>query len=139
MSKQLHLEVVTPEQSFFSGPVDMVVVRTTEGDIGVLYNYEPTVAPLSIGALKVKIGEQYKVAACAGGFVNIEPDKVTVVTDCAEWADDIDRARAEAAKERADERLQANGDDVNLKRAHISLLRAINRIRIVDDYATKRQ
>ncbi len=137
MSKKLHLEVVTPEDKFFEGDVDMVILRTTDGDTGVLYNYEPTVAPLSIGALKIKNGEDYRVAACAGGFVNIEPDSVTVVTDCAEWADEIDRERAEAAKERADQRIESEDKAINMKRAHISLLRAINRIRIVDDYATK--
>ncbi len=137
MSKQLQLEVVTPEASFFEGAVDMVVLRTTEGDIGILYNYEPTVAPLSIGALKIKIGEQYKVAACAGGFVSIEPEKVTVVTDCAEWADNIDVERAEKSKERADKRLNEQHESINLARARVSLLRAINRIRVADDYGTK--
>ncbi len=137
MSKQLHLEVVTPENRFFKGDVDMVILRTTEGDTGVLYNYEPTVAPLSIGALKIKIGEDYKVAACAGGFVNIEPDKVTVVTDCAEWADDIDCERAEASKERADKRLNLDDETVNINRARVSLTRAINRIRVAENYAKK--
>ncbi len=138
MSKQLHLEVVTPDAHFFEGDVDMVVVRTTEGDIGVLYNYEPTVASLSIGAFKIKIGEQYKVAACVGGFVNIEPERVTIVTDCAEWADDIDCERAEAAKERANKRLNSADESVNMARARISLMRAINRIRVADDYAQER-
>lgn len=137
MEKQIQLDIVTPEANLYSGLIDMVIVKTTEGDMGVLYDHETTVAPLSIGAIKIKNGNDYQVAACAGGFISIEPAAVTIVTDAAEWADNIDVARAKLAKERADERLNKRDEDTNLDRARISMRRAINRIHISDNYVTK--
>jgi len=137
MDKQINLEIVTPDCHLFSGTVDMVIVRTTEGDIGVLFDHEPTVAPLTIGAIRLKTGESERIASCAGGFVNIEESLVTIITDAAEWAEDIDMARAEAARDRAQERLNErksieDSKDVDYMRAKIALHRAINRIRIVE-------
>ncbi len=134
MSKQVQLDIVTPNANLYSGLVDMVIVRTTEGDIGVLYNHEATVAPLSIGAIKIKIDEEYKVATCNGGFVDIGSNRVTVITDSAEWAHEIDINRAEEAKIRADERLSSSDKDINVNRAKVSLLRAINRITVSKTY-----
>lgn len=137
MEKQIQLDIVTPEANLYSDMVDMVIVKTTEGDIGILYDHETTVAPLSIGAIKIKNGDDYQVAACAGGFISIEPTTVTIVTDAAEWADDIDVARAKLAKDRAGERLDTRAEDTNLDRARISMRRAMNRIHISDNYVTK--
>ncbi len=134
MSKQIHLDIVTPGENFFSADIDMVITKTTEGDIGVLYNHEPTVAPLSIGAIKIKQGEEYKVAACAGGFINIEADNVTIVTDAAEWASHIDKNRASESEKRARERLDNKAEDINMVRARASLRRAINRLSILENY-----
>ncbi len=138
MSKQMQLDIVTPTANLYSGLVDMVIVRTTEGDIGILQNHEATVAPLSIGAIKIKIDEDYKVATCNGGFVDITADSVTVITDSAEWATDIDVARAEQSKERADERIGSSDEKVNMDRARVSLLRAVNRIRVAETYGGKK-
>ncbi len=138
MSKQVHLDIVTPNANLYSGLVDMVIVRTTEGDIGVLYNHEATVAPLSIGTIKIKNDEDYRVATCNGGFVDIGSNRVTVITDSAEWATDIDVARAEQSKKRADERITSSDQKVNMDRARVSLLRAINRIRVAETYGAKK-
>lgn len=135
MSKQLHLEIVTPDRHLYSGEADMVILRTTEGDMAVLYDHEPTVAPLSIGAIRVRLGEKEMVASCCSGFVNINETHVTIITDASEWAQDIDKARAEAARDRAKQRVDRSSDvDVDEMRAKIALLRAINRISIVEKY-----
>jgi F-type H+-transporting ATPase subunit epsilon len=134
MSKQLKLDIVAPDRNLFSDLVDMVIVRTTEGDIGVMYDHEPTVAPLSIGTLRIVQGETQKVAACSGGFINVEEDKITIITDAAEWAEDIDKARAINAKERAEVRLVQEDKNTDFKRAKVALRRAINRIHAADNH-----
>jgi F-type H+-transporting ATPase subunit epsilon len=134
MSKQLKLDIVAPDRNLFSDLVDMVIVRTTEGDIGIMYDHEPTVAPLSIGTLRIVQGDTQKVAACSGGFINVEEDKITIITDAAEWAEDIDKARAINAKERAEGRLVHEDKETDVKRARVALRRAINRIHAVDTH-----
>ncbi|MCK8059857.1 MULTISPECIES: F0F1 ATP synthase subunit epsilon [unclassified Fusibacter] len=134
MSKQLKLDIVAPDQNLFSDLVDMVIVRTTEGDVGIMYDHEPTVAPLAIGALRIIQGETQKVAACSGGFINVEEDKITIITDAAEWAEGIDKARAEAAKSRAENRLVHEDKEIDVNRARVSLRRAINRIHAADTH-----
>lgn len=134
MSKQFQLDIVTPDNNLLSQKVDMIVIRTTEGDVGVMFDHEPTVAPLAIGALKIKVNDTVRVAACSGGFVNIGEDHVMVITDAAEWVEDIDKARAESAKLRAQERLLHVDKDIDLQRAKVSLKRAMNRIYLTDNH-----
>ena len=127
-----HLEIVTPDKKFYSNEVEMAVVRTTEGDIGILRDHEPTVAPVSIGKIRIKENGVFRDAACAGGFMTIEEEKTTVVTDSAEWSDEIDVDRATGSYERAKERLSKEGDNTDMYRARVALARATNRIRVSD-------
>ena len=126
----LGLEIVTPDRKFYEDEVDMVVLKTIEGDMGVLYDHVPTVVPLSIGAIKLKQVGKIKQDACAGGFVNITEEKVTVITDAAEWPEEIDKIRADSAKKRAEERLNQKDDDIDFKRAKLALAKAMNRLTI---------
>ena len=130
MAATYMLDIVTPDKSFYNGEVDMTIIRTSTGDMGILRDHEPTVAPLSIGAIRIKIGEQMQEAACSSGFVNIEEDHVTIITDAAEWAGEIDVERARAAAERAKERLEGQGQGVDVGRAKVSLTRAMNRVHV---------
>ncbi len=135
MSKQLHLEIVTPDRHLYSGEADMVILRTTEGDMAVLYDHEPTVAPLAIGAIRIRLGEEEMVASCCSGFVNVNETQVTIITDASEWAKDIDRARAEASRDRAKQRVDRSSDkEIDELRAKAALAKAINRISIVEKY-----
>lgn len=135
MSKQLHLEIVTPDRHLYSGEADRVILRTTGGDMAVLYDHEPTVTPLSIGAIRIQLGDKEMVASCCSGFVNINETHVTIITDASEWAQDIDKARAEAARERAKQRVDRSSDqDIDDLRARLALAKAINRISIVEKY-----
>lgn len=139
MANLLKLDIVTPDKSFFSGEVEMVVVRTTEGDIGVLYDHEPLVAPLSIGAVRIKQDGVFHAAACSGGFISVDEDVATIITDTAEWAHEIDVDRAHTAREKAEAVLKNDDSkELDVLIAKGSLAKAANRLRIVDTYHTKR-
>lgn len=124
------LEIVTPDKNFFEGDVEMTIVRTTEGDIGILNNHEPTVAPVSVGAIRVKMNGEFREAACSGGFLTIDSERTIIITDSAEWADEIDVERAKRAADRAAQRIQDKQDDLDQIRAKASMDRAMNRIRL---------
>ncbi|MBN2898221.1 MAG: F0F1 ATP synthase subunit epsilon [Clostridia bacterium] len=134
MASTFNLNIVTPDKDFFSGDVDMIIVRTVEGDMGILRNHEPVVAPLAIGSLKIKkTGGSFEEAACSGGFINITEDEVTIITDAAEWAQEIDVDRAKTSAERAKKHLESAGEHVDILRAKASMARAMNRINIVEN------
>lgn len=128
MSSLFRLEIVTPDKRFFDEEVEMAIVRTSEGDIGILKNHEPLVAPLAIGGIRIKQNGEFKDAACSSGFMTIDEDKIMIITDSAEWASEIDLERAKEAAERAKRRLEHKQDDLDVLRAKISLQKAINRI-----------
>lgn len=130
MSSKFLLEVVTPDKSFFNGEVEMAIVRTTEGDIGIMKNHEPVVAPVSVGGIRIKRNGEFREAACAGGFLTVDEDKVIVITDAAEWADEIDVKRAQDSADRAARRLENKQNELDVLRAKVSMDRAMNRIRV---------
>lgn len=134
MGNKFKLEIVTPDKVFFSGETDMVIMRTTEGDIGILYDHEPLVAPLRIGSLRVKQEDgSFKWAAGSTGFLTVNEDQVTVVVDSAEWVEEIDIDRALEAKKRAETRITEGADKgVDFIRARAALERAINRIKLYE-------
>ena len=127
---QFTLEIVTPDRKFFEGEVEMVIVRGTEGDIGILKNHTPLVTPLSIGKIRIKQNGEFREAAIAGGYVGITKDKTTVITDAAEWPEEIDVKRAEEAKKRAEQRLKSSKSEIDIVRARIALRKALNRIEV---------
>ncbi|MCS7089079.1 MAG: F0F1 ATP synthase subunit epsilon [Thermoflexales bacterium] len=102
----LHLEIVTTERVVFSGEVDMVTVPGSGGVMGVLPHHAPVLSTLRPGELRVKIGNEVYEYAIGGGFVDIHDNRVIILADSAERADEIDIARAEAARRRAEEMLK---------------------------------
>ena len=125
------LEIVTPERQFYSGDVDSVILRGIEGDFAVLANRAPLITPLRIGLLKLyEDGDKdAKIAAISGGYVTVTKDKTTIITDSAEWADEIDKSRAEEAKKRAEDRLKSkDSNNTDIQRAEIALKRSLNRL-----------
>lgn len=125
---RLYLKVVTPDKLFFEGDIDMLVARTIEGDVGILLNHSPLVTILDIGRLVIKDGDERKIAACAGGYIDVRNNNITVVSDACEWEEEIDLNRAERAKERASKRLEDKGTDTF--KAELALKKAINRINV---------
>ncbi len=130
MASTFHLEIVTPDRKFYEDEVNMAIVRTSEGDVGILKDHVPTVSPLSIGVIKIKKDNKVLTATCSGGFVSIDEEKTTIITDAAEWPDEIDVERAEAAMKRAEERLNEKSPEADVLRAQIALNKAINRLRV---------
>ncbi|MGO1528038.1 F0F1 ATP synthase subunit epsilon [Senegalia sp. (in: firmicutes)] len=128
MAATFDLEIVTPDRKFFEDQVEMVVVRGLEGDIGILKNHTPYVTPLAIGRVKIKQNGKYKLATVAEGYLDVTKTKTTIVTDAAEWPEEIDLNRAELAKKRAEEKLKRKEKDIDTSRAEIALKKAINRI-----------
>jgi len=121
----MHVELVSPERILWSGEADMVICRTTDGEIAFLSNHAPFVGALDIGMVKIEEpgGQQTRIAV-HGGFVEVSNNKVTLLSDVAEVAADIDVNRAREAKQRAEEALRTQNDaeaEAALRRANIRL------------------
>ena len=126
---QFKLEIVTPNRNFLSEEVELLMVRTIDGDIAILKDHIPMVTPLSVGLMKINFPDgTTKSAAIAGGYMEVGKEKTTIVTDSAEWPGEIDKARAEEAKKRAEARLKSIEANTDVARAELALRRAINRI-----------
>jgi len=126
--KKIKVTVATPDAKIYDDVADMIIVKTCEGEIGILPGHMPIITLLDIGTLHIKICEDEKIATVNRGFLQFMNDEVTIFTDSAEWPEDIDLERAKKAKERAEERLRRN--DIDKKRAEYALKRAINRINL---------
>ncbi|TWT27660.1 F0F1 ATP synthase subunit epsilon [Planomicrobium sp. CPCC 101110] len=130
--KTIAVNIVTPDGPVYDSEVSMVIGVTATGEMGVLPGHIPTVAPLGIGAVRLKKDNSTELVAVNGGFLEIRPEKVTILAQSAERATDIDLARAQEAAKRAEARLQANKDEVDFKRAELALKRAMNRINVYE-------
>ncbi len=125
----LQVELVSPERILFSGEAEMVAARTTEGEVAFLPAHAPFLGALGIAKLRVlQEGGGEVVAAVHGGFVEVRDNTVTVLSDVAELADQIDVERARAAQQRAEERLRAEQD----AQAEGELARAVLRIDVAE-------
>ena len=127
----LRLEFVTPERAIVHDDVDEVQLPGEEGYFGVLPGHAPMLAALRTGEMWYRKGSERLHAFIDGGFAEVLPDRVSILAQVAEKADDIDLARAEAAKRRAEEQLSKPGlADLDAERARIALLRAITRMQV---------
>ncbi|MCC6728866.1 MAG: ATP synthase F1 subunit epsilon [Chthonomonadales bacterium] len=126
-----HLELVTPDRVVFSDRVRSVRVPGIEGALGVMAGHAPLMTALAVGPVKVEFENgDIEFIATSGGFVDVGRNRVTVLTDTAERADDIDVVRVEEAIARARLALAGGGTE-SYERAHESLERATNRLRVV--------
>lgn len=129
----MKLEIVAPDKIFYEGEAEILIVRATTGDMAILYHHEPCVCLLEIGKFKVINGDETRIGTVSGGFLRVEPEKITMIVEAVEWADEIDFVRAESAKLRAEERLQSKGNsDIDVFRAELALRRALNRLKVRD-------
>ena len=127
---RMDLKIITPERVVFDDEVNMVIVRTIDGDRGILPRHAPLLTALEIGEIKVKIGEKNYNIAASQGYMEVFSSKVTILVSTAERENEIDVERARAAKERAEERLKSREEKINEKRAEIALQKALNRLRV---------
>jgi F-type H+-transporting ATPase subunit epsilon len=121
----MHVELVSPERILFSGEADMVVCRTSDGEIAFLANHAPFLGALGVALVRViqADGSQQR-AAVHGGFVEVRDNRVIILSDVAELADEIDVDRARRAREEAERQLRETGEaasEVALRRAQVRL------------------
>ena len=127
-SRNFQVEIITPERVFYTGEATMIEFTSVEGDMGVYKNHIPLTTVLAPGIVTITEEDGQKKAAVHSGFAEILGDKVTLLAEIAEWPDEIDGDRAEAAKRRAEERLAAKAEDLDVVRAELALRRALVRI-----------
>lgn len=132
--KTFNLQIISPTRVFYDDEVDMVEMKTSEGEIGVLAGHIPLTVILEPGILRIKKDGGEREAALHDGFVQIQKDKVTILAESCEWPGEIDVNRAEEAKDRAERRLKSGQKEVDTLRAELSLKKALIRI----DMAGKR-
>ncbi|HKQ76032.1 MAG TPA: F0F1 ATP synthase subunit epsilon [Blastocatellia bacterium] len=130
MANKLNLEVITPEKLTLREQVDEVVAPGLNGELGILPDHTPLISQLKTGILTYRQGAQNKRMHVSGGFVEVASDRVSVLSDVAENPEEIDVGRAQRAKERAERRLAARGEDVDFSRAELKLQRAMIRIQL---------
>ena len=137
---KLTLEIVTPDRALTREEVDEVVVPGSEGDFGVLPGHTPLLSMLKIGELWYRQGQEKHYLAVAFGFVEVLPDRVTVLAQVGERAQEIDVQRAERAKQRAEQRLaqtHMTAVDLDIERARISLLKSLLRLQVATRARTR--
>ena len=127
---QLQLEIVSADRSLVNELVDEVQIPGAEGYLGVLPGHTPLLTTLHVGQLWYRQGQEKHYLAIAFGFAEIQPDRVTILAQIAERADEIDVTRAETAKKRAEDRLAKPTIDMDYERARISLLKALIRLQV---------
>lgn len=122
------VEIITPDRVFYSGEASFIEFTTASGEIGVYKNHIPMTTVLAPGIVTIHEAEGIEEAAVHAGFVEILGEKVTLLAEVAEWPDEIDVSRAEAARERAEERLKNHSSEIDTKRAEFALRKALIRI-----------
>ena len=133
----IQLEIVSPDKVVYSADISMLIVRSTGGELGILPHHAPLVTGLMPHAMRVRLGgdRDEPLIAVAGGFMEVTPEKITVLATAAEQPIDIDINRAQQAMARAKERLaqfhqgEPAAKDIDVERAHLALQRAMARLR----------
>jgi F-type H+-transporting ATPase subunit epsilon len=131
MAGKLRLRVITPESVKLEEQCDMVIMRCTTGDMGILPQHESISAILDMGVLRiVSTGQPERHLAVFGGIAQVMDDEVTLLTNGAQWPEDIDRAMAQAEHDQAERRLQDAEDDVEVQQHQVALRRTLVQIEV---------
>ena len=128
MADIFKVQIITPDRIFYEGESNFVEFTTVAGEVGVYANHIPMTTVLAPGVVTIHNGEEEVVAAVHAGIAEILGDKVTLLAEIAEWPDEIDVNRAEAAKDRAEDRIANKTADVDVARAEFALRKALIRI-----------
>ena len=136
MAESFELKIITPERVMYTHPATRVIFRTTEGEMAVLKGHIPLTAVVESCVFRALIqddngAEQELKMAVHEGFVEVMPEGVTLLTEAAEWPEEIDPERAERAKERARGRLESTSPDVDYRRAELALRRSLVRLEAI--------
>ena len=132
------LEIVTAERMVYSGDVNMVVAWGVEGQLGILPHHAPLMTMLQPGELIIKKDDKETYMAISGGFLEVRPDKVIVLADACERAEEIDKTRAEEAKRQAEEIMKAPSPETETAIAEAALRRSLVRLKVAEKMRRKR-
>jgi F-type H+-transporting ATPase subunit epsilon len=130
LPSHIDLQIVTPDKLLVRAQVDEVEIPGSEGYFGVLPGHTPMLASLAVGELWYRTGQEKTYLAIAFGFAEVLPDRVTILAQLAEKADDIDVARAQEAKRRAEERLAQPRPEMDYERARVALMKSLARLQV---------
>jgi F-type H+-transporting ATPase subunit epsilon len=133
----LQLQIVSADRSLVNEQVDEVQIPGANGYLGILPGHTPLLTTLDVGTLWYRQGSEKHYLALAFGFAEIQPDRVTILAQIAEKAEEIDLGRAESAKKRADERLSRPTLDMDVERARIAMLKALVRLNVASRARTR--
>jgi F-type H+-transporting ATPase subunit epsilon len=128
----IRLEIVTAERQTFADDVDVVVAPGIEGQLAILPHHAPLMTILQSGELIIKKEGEETYLFVSGGFLEVRPDKVVILADACEHCEEIDVARAEEAKLRAEERLRSKSSEADQSRAEAALRRSVNRLKVAE-------
>jgi len=137
----IRCEIVSQDRSVYSGDVDIVIAPSTEGQIGILPGHAPMISVLGLGLLRVRRGDEEEVFTVTGGFIEIQPDIVTVLADASEKVEEIDIQRAEQARARAQKLLEEGPppDTDSYLKIEAALKRSNLRLKAVQQYRKRGQ
>lgn len=131
-SRLFKVQVISPDRIFFDGEVQMLEVKTTEGEMGILKDHIPLTAIVAPGVLRLIMDKETKEAALHDGFIEIFGDRVTILAESCEWPEEIDINRANEAKIRAERRISGKEGEINLMRAELALKRSLVRLQLAE-------
>ena len=134
----MKLDIVSAERLVYSDEVDVVVAPGVEGQLGILPHHAPLMTMLQPGEILLRKGKEEVSLCIAGGFLEVRPDRVVILAEAAERCEEIDMARAEAAKRQAEERLKVRTTTADLAQAQASLARAVARLRVAEKHRHRR-
>lgn len=127
---KIQLDIVTPERAVLSEAVDELILPGSEGYLGVRPGHAPLLTTLKVGTITIRKGNEQRYLAVSWGFVEVLPERVSILAETAEMAEEIDLDRAVRARERAEKRLKSADPDVDFKRAQVALEKALIRIQV---------
>jgi F-type H+-transporting ATPase subunit epsilon len=128
----LRLEIITAERQVFSDDVNTVVAPGVEGELGILPHHAPLITMLKPGEVLIRKDSEETYMSVSGGFLEVRPDKILILADACERAEEIDIERAEAAKRRAEERLKTRTPELDVAQVQAALLRSLVRLRVAE-------
>ncbi|MFC1985478.1 F0F1 ATP synthase subunit epsilon [Chloroflexota bacterium] len=134
----VRLDIVTAERVVYSEEVDVVIAPGVEGQLGILPHHTPLMTTLQVGEMVVRKGGEEFSLAISGGFLEVRPDRIIVLADVAERVEEIDIARAEEAKRRAEEQLGLRGPEVDMAKAEAALHRSLIRLKVAEKRRRRR-
>lgn len=128
--RNFELQIITPDRVFWQGEAFMLELNTSEGEVGIYKKHIPMTMLLEPGIARIHRQEGILEAAVHAGFIEVLPDKISVMAEIAEWPDEIDANRAREAEQRAERRLQAHDPAIDTSRAEVALKKAIVRLQL---------